>query len=154
MQRALPLAPTPPILLLSFLGAALPAAPGNVDMGRRSYSDETKAAVMAELMAGQSISEVAREYKIPRGTVGYWSAQLSPPNDQMRPNEKSEIGALLFQYLCQTLETLTTQQELFADETWLREQSASERAVLHGVSTDKAIRLLEALEGPSEDELP
>ena len=43
----------------------------------RKYSDEIKAAVMASLLAGQSISNVASEYKIPEGTVKGWSARLN-----------------------------------------------------------------------------
>jgi transposase-like protein len=38
------------------------------------YDESTKAAVMGALLAGQSISSVAREYQIPKGTVSEWKA--------------------------------------------------------------------------------
>lgn len=41
-------------------------------MSRRSYSDEIKAAVMAELAAGQGVGTVAKDYEIPVGTVKAW----------------------------------------------------------------------------------
>jgi transposase-like protein len=114
-------------------------------MGRRRYSEETKAAVMAALLAGQSIAEVAEAYNIPQGTVAYWSAKMDRPLDQGDPSTKKEIGDLILEYLRVTLRTLAEQQRVFADAKWLKLQPASELAVLHGVSADKAIRLLEAL---------
>ena len=120
-------------------------------MDRQSYSEDTKAAVMAAMLAGQSVSEVAKAYGIPRGTVCYWSAQMDRSAYQSCPSTKKEIGDLILAYLKVTLETLAVQQRVFADEKWLRLQPASELAVLHGVSADKAIRLLEALAESGEE---
>jgi len=113
-------------------------------VGRRSYSDEQKAQVIAALLAGQSVREVARAYHIPHSTVAGWSAAASRPraND---PNTKKEIGDLILEYLREVLTTLIAQQRVFRDEGWLKQQPASEAAVLHGVLADKGIRLLEAL---------
>lgn len=119
---------------------------------RRSYSEETKAAVLAALMAGQSISEVAEAYRIPEGTVKGWSAAQVQPDVTTSSTVKKEIGELILEYLRETLITLVAQQRLFRDESWLRKNPASELAVLHGVSTDKAIRLLEALDGAGAEE--
>ena len=107
-----------------------------------NYSDETKAAVMSALLAGQSISQVAKEYNIPKGTVSYWKNNLG---GRENPTQKKEIGDLLIDYLRTTLEALKAQAEHFKDVKWLRKQSAESAAVLHGVMTDKAIRLIEAL---------
>ncbi len=38
-------------------------------MSRRNYSIGLKAAAMAALLEGQSVSAVAKEYDIPKGTV-------------------------------------------------------------------------------------
>lgn len=120
-------------------------------MARRAYSDEQKAAVMAALLAGQSVREVAAAYRIPTSTVAGWSASMnrSHPTD---PNTKKEIGALILEYLREVLTTLIAQQKVFRDEKWLQQQPASEAAVLHGVLADKGIRLLEALAGEEDDE--
>ena len=106
---------------------------------RTTYSDDTKSAAMAALLAGQSVSEVAAAYKIPEGTVRSWCTRVRAA--EIRP----EIGELLVVYLRENLVTLAQQQAVFRDVAWLKEQGASELAVLHGVLTDKAIRLLEAL---------
>lgn len=106
---------------------------------------------MAALLAGQSVSEVAKAYNIPRGTVGRWSSECERPIETNR-NTKKEIGGLILDYLRQVLATLTAQQQVFGDESWLRKQPASELAVLHGVSADKAFRLLEAFKSEPETE--
>ncbi len=68
--------------------------------------------------------------------------------------KKEAIGELLVKYLETNLRTLAAQSAVFADEEWLKKQSASEVAVLHGVIIDKTVRLLEALgpEAPSSED--
>lgn len=121
-------------------------------MTRRTYSEETKAAAMAALLEGQSVSAVAKAYEIPKGTVSNWKRAAAEGVRRDRTQKKADeaparIGELLFEYLTTNLQTLKLQSEVFADAEWLKNQSASEAAVLHGVLTDKTVRLLEAL-GP------
>jgi len=113
------------------------------------YTDETKAAVLAALLAGQSINSVAKEYKIPKGTVSAWKNRGVAKKATQK--KVDDIGALLISYLQTNLKTLQKQAEFFSDEAWLRKQTASDAAVLHGVMTDKSVRLLEALGDASND---
>lgn len=123
----------------------------------RHYSDETKAAVMAALLAGQSIGSIAREYNLPKSTISRWKNSDVPQNG----TQKKQISDLIVDYLRANLEALRAQAVMFSDHQWLAKQTASDVAVLHGVMTDKAIRLLEAFSGgegedvtqvsPSED---
>ena len=115
------------------------------------YSEETKAAVMAALLTGQSISSVAKEYQIPKGTVSSWMNRKAKPLANNVTQKTEHIGELLVKYLQTNLEALSAQAEQFKDHDWLRKQTASDAAVLHGVMTDKAIRLLEALSKSSEN---
>ena len=107
------------------------------------YSPDQKAAVLAALLAGQSINSVAREYNIPKGTISYWKN-----SDVGRENQtqKREVGDLVLDYLRANLSALRAQTIMFSDMGWLAKQNAADIAVLHGVMTDKAIRLLEAME--------
>lgn len=109
---------------------------------KTQYTPETKAAVMAALLAGQSVSAVAKEYALPKGTVSAWKKRL-PAGDS--PEQKREIGDLLLEYLRTNLTTLKAQSETFADKKWLNKQGASELGVLHGILADKTVRLLEAM---------
>ena len=56
------------------------------------------------------------------------------------------IAQLVEKYLEKALETITAQLDGFSDRAWLREQTASEAGVLHGILFDKVIRILEAVE--------
>jgi transposase-like protein len=113
-------------------------------MARREYDDETKAAVMAALLTGQSINAVAREYKIPKATVSSWRERNLQSVAANATQKGTPIDDLLSGYLKENLRTLRAQAEFFREETWLKQQEASQLAVLHGVLSDKAIRLLEA----------
>lgn len=107
---------------------------------RNNYSEEKKASALAALLQGQSLSHVAREYNIPKGTLAGWKKK-DIPND---PKQKKDIGKLLLGYLETNLESLRVQAEFFKTEEWLKKQNAADVAVLHGVMTDKAVRLMEA----------
>lgn len=117
------------------------------------YSDQIKAQALAALLAGQAPATVAATFGIPIGTLKSWkSRQLNGESVATVATEKRKrIGALLLEYLETTVATLKAQQELFRDVDWLKQQSASEAAVLHGVSFDKAFRLLEALADDTPD---
>lgn len=111
-----------------------------------AHPEELRAAVLAALLAGQSVSSVAKEYNLPKGTVSAWKQRMSSAENA---TQKKEIGELLVEYLKTNLTTLQAQAAHFADKAWLKKQTASELGVLHGILADKTIRLLEAM---SKDE--
>lgn len=120
-------------------------------MARAKYSPETRAAVVAALLEGQSATKVAADYNLPEGTVKAWGSRTRNGASELRAvatERKDEIGDLLVEYLRENLVTLKAQAIVFRDPVWLAKQSAENAAVLHGVMTDKSIRLLEALGGP------
>jgi len=112
----------------------------------KAHDPETKAAVLAALLTGQSVSAVAREYHIDRATVIAWRNAAGVGSTPVQHEKQAEIGDLLADYLRESLITLAVQARAFRDEAWLKRQPASDLAVLHGVGMDKAIRLLEALD--------
>lgn len=121
-------------------------------MAKAKYSAETKAAVMAALLQGQGTHSVAEAFKLPEGTVKAWRSRMKLPDGSaevatVATEKREQIGDLLIDYLHANLKTLRLQQEVFGDPLWLKQQDAADVAVLHGVMTDKAIRLLEALGG-------
>ena len=106
---------------------------------------------MAALLEGQSVSSVAKAYRIPKGTVSNWKRKAQDEAEGVRPDrtQKKQIGDLLLEYLEANLKALRTQAEAFSDKDWLAKQDAAALATLHGVMTDKAVRLIEAF-GESE----
>jgi hypothetical protein len=115
------------------------------------HSPETRAAVLAALLAGQTPTEVAHTFRLHRATVLAWrraaglAPQDTPVQRAVQPKKAEDIGHLVAAYLTANLTTLRIQQEHFRDKEWLTEQSAADLAVLHGVAADKAFRILEAL---------
>ena len=114
-------------------------------MARNEYPPEVQAQVLAALLEGQSISKVAEVYKVPEGTIKSWKARLSAVPSVVATEKRAIIGELLLDYLEENLRTLKEQNVIFRDPKWLKDQGASALAVLHGVITDKTIRLLEAM---------
>ena len=111
------------------------------------YDEGTKAAVMAALLAGQAVSEIAKQYKVPEPTIRSWKSRQTNGEGvaSVATQKRERIGELLVEYLEEGLVTLKAQLKVFRDENWLKSQPASELAVLHGVVADKGIRLLEAI---------
>jgi transposase-like protein len=123
---------------------------------RAQYSDETKAACLAALLAGQSVGEVAAAYSVPSATLRSWKSRLGPDGQGapalVSEDARGRIGDLLLGYLGDLIGTLRKQLVVFGDTEWLKKQSAGEMAVLHGVCVDKTVRLLEALEAGGEQD--
>lgn len=122
----------------------------------RHYDEATKAAVMAALLDGQSVSSVAKEYKIPKGTVSSWKKDAWETyvggGVEKKPTQKrNRIGKLIMDGLEAKLLAIKAMADVFAEKDWVRKQPASEIAVLFGVVSDKAFRVLEALPDSEPD---
>lgn len=123
-------------------------------MGRKEYGDEVKAAVLAALLVGQSVSSVAKEYNIPKGTVSSWQEREREKLDTMRRDAtqqlngsppQSDLGSKLARYMEASINSLTSQVEVMGEKEFLRAQDMQQIAVGHGIQMDKFIRLLEAM---------
>lgn len=115
----------------------------------REYSPEVKAAVMAALMDGQSIRQVAREMGVPKGTVEHWgneAKRLVTSVSVVSDTKRERIGELLIELLVAKIEAQIAISKHAADKVWLLKQDASALAMFYGVSDDKLIRLLEKFE--------
>lgn len=119
-------------------------------MRGKRHSDELRAAVMASLIAGQGVAEVATAYHIDESVVSRWRKRLVASGlQELQPKTRDELETLLMDYVCQALKTLKVQSEVAGTPDYVKKQPASELAVLHGVMADKAVRILAALE-PTE----
>ncbi len=121
---------------------------------RTAYPPEVKAAAIAALAAGTPATQVAIKYSVATATVRAWKArelrdmQFTPTVAQ---DQRAEFGQLVLEFLREEVHALRAQAQLFADAEWLKTQSAADLAVLHGVCTDKAVVLLQAIEARDDD---
>lgn len=119
-------------------------------MRGRAHSDETKAKVIAALLAGCGVVEIAREMNIPHNTVSDYKKEIPEEKfDELRRKKGERLDDLVYDYLVQNLETLRAQSKAVSDESYINQQPAGEMATLHGVIADKTIRLLEVTTSPS-----
>src|SRR5262245_6413656 len=116
---------------------------GHKPRTKKTYSARIVAQALALIIAGESVQAVADKLKVPQQTVSEWKAQF--PSDFGAIRTKREvIEDLLGEYLEQTLRANLAQLKVFADDNWIRTQTAGELATLHGVIFDKAVRILDA----------
>lgn len=99
---------------------------------------------MAALLAGQSISETAKQYDLDMSVVSRWAS--SSQLQAVASKKESDIGELVANYLRELLVTLSVQAEHCRSKPWLEKQPADQLAVNHGVLADKAFRILGAAE--------
>ncbi len=113
----------------------------------RTYTQQQKSEVLAAILTGSSLLSVAEETGIPYSTIQRWS--VTEPRKlgivEHVEDEKEELGALVTEYIRESLRTLTVQARQFASPDWLQKQSANDVAILHGVMADKTIRVLSAI---------
>ena len=132
----------------------------------KRHSDETRAAVMGALLAGQGVTEVARQYHIDHSIVSRWKQKI--PSTQLHEIARKrgdEFTELLSNAIVEIFKTLAFSVRFVrtADGiAWIKSSSPAEVATFIGVATDKGIRLLEAasqaeidlVEGASESAEP
>ena len=101
---------------------------------------------MASLMSGQSISKVSEEFKIPRSTVGNWSAKLNQAGIPVVPDQKKEeIGERLLTLVNKMIDAQFSMLEIMGEKDYLRKQDLAELGMAFGVNNDKLDRILARL---------
>lgn len=123
-------------------------------MKGKAHSDEIRAKVVAALLAGCGVMEIAREMNLPHNTISQYRSKI-PENqlDELRRKKGARIDDLVYDYLVQNLETLRAQSKIVSDESYIHKQPAGEMATLHGVIADKTVRLLEVTTNPAARQL-
>jgi transposase-like protein len=116
-------------------------------------SPEVKAAVMAALLAGQSVCSVAKEYNLPKGTVSSWRQRMQrPAGVEGVATCHEEISALLLELVQAQLKgAILRETTVMVDVDYLKSQNVADVAALHGGAEDRTVRMLEAF-GNAEDE--
>jgi len=110
----------------------------------KKHDDATRAAVMAALLAGQGVNEVAAAYQLDSGLVSRWKAKIPATQLQQVAVEKKErLVDLIENHLIASLKGAAKLADQTDNDKWRDSQTASDLAIFYGVLSDKSIRLLE-----------
>lgn len=110
--------------------------------GKRT-SDEVRAAIMAALLAGQGVSEISENFDMPQQTVSDLKRVLE--NEFGSFGAKKEISEQILELLGTQLNALKSIAGNVGRPEYVEKQPASEIAVLYGVISDKAFRIVSAI---------
>lgn len=102
---------------------------------------DVKAAAIAALILGDSPTEVANRYTLPRGTVRNWQPAAEKLAEVSRISEK-RISDLVEDYVVIGIESLTAQAKQASNQAWLMRQPAKELAALMDGMSERAFHLL------------
>jgi hypothetical protein len=119
--------------------------------------DSKRAAVMAALLAGQSVNKVAEDYKMPKSSVSRLKALIPAEQlEQVGIQKGEQIADLIAQNLEASFRAIHNILQQTENAEWLNKQPADELATLLGVTSDKVFRVLEAIENaqPAPTEWP
>lgn len=109
-----------------------------------AYSPKVKGEVIAALLAGQGVNEVAKQYNIDKATVSRWKTSLPQQELQQIATEKKErLVDLIESHLVASLKGAAKCAEQAHNDEWRNKQPADALAVFYGVLSDKSIRLVE-----------
>lgn len=104
-------------------------------------------------MEGQSVSQVADDFGIPRSTIGNWSAKLNQSGVPSVPTQKKEeIGERLAVLVSKMIEAQIAMLEVMADKDYLKAQDMAALSMGFGVGNDKLDRILARLGDASENQ--
>lgn len=123
----------------------------------KAKSDKVRAEVIAALLEGQGVTEVALKYKLSKATVSRLKNKIAPATLQQIETEKREsIASLIEEHLRESLASATAlARKVKTSDEWFIKQNAADIGVLYGILTDKSVRILEAAEvGAVSDEVP
>lgn len=120
----------------------------------KQHSENVKLEAIGLYMQGHSYTFVANKLGISVGTAKTWKHNIMPSiTAEMRKDWAEQIEYNLYRTIIMAQHAMMEQLEVMSDSEWIRKQTASDLAVLHGVTHDKVVRLLEATgQGQDADE--
>lgn len=116
-----------------------------------------KAAAIADLIAGNTVAWVATRHDLPLGTVKSWKsrevravvdAEVAPEVAPRRP----VLAEMLLELVENKIRGLVAITKVMQDPEWIKKQDAHQLADLFGVTHDKLVRILEAMDTKSKQQ--
>ncbi len=116
--------------------------------GKR-ISDEIRAQIIAALLQGQGVNDVAEEYKIAKQTVSNIKKAIGGELGQVG-TKKRDLSEMIYEYLDEGFKTSIAELQAIREPSYLPKQDIASIATHFGVLSDKLFRILSAINSPEE----
>lgn len=110
----------------------------------RPHPSDVRVRVVAEIMAGDSITAVAKRHKIPTSTAKTWWAE-DRPDEPTSVRTRERMVDELYDCSYECFEGIRATARLLQDPTWARTQEAAGLAALVAALGDRSLRMLGGL---------
>jgi CO dehydrogenase/acetyl-CoA synthase epsilon subunit len=118
----------------------------------KEIPDDKKAVVIAALLTGQGVNQVAAAYKVPKSSVSRLKKLIPQEKLEQVGTQKGEnIADLIAKNLESSFAAIQNILDQTGNAEWLNKQPASDLATFLGVTSDKVFRVLEAIENAQGD---
>ena len=122
-------------------------------MSRAPVDAETRAAAVADVLSGESVTTTAKKYGVSRRAVQMWRNQAGvPSHGALQTNERDYLRRRIVEHTNANLDALAAIAQHVQNPAWLLKQNAHDLAILYGVIFDKLARLAVAVAGDGPDE--
>ena len=111
--------------------------------GKR-ISDEIRANIIASLLQGQGVNDVAEEYQIPKQTVSNIKKAIKTDLGQIG-TKKKDISELVYEYLDEGFKTAIAGLQEVRKPEYIQKQDIASYATHFGILSDKLFRILSAI---------
>ena len=112
--------------------------------GKR-ISDEIRANIIASLLQGQGVNEVADEYEIPKQTVSNIKKAIKVDLGQVGTKKNKDISELVYEYLDEGFKTAIAGLQEVRKPEYIQKQDIASYATHFGILSDKLFRILSAI---------
>jgi hypothetical protein len=116
-------------------------------MRGKRIANDVRAQVIAALLEGQGVTQIAAKYRLAQSTVSGLRKEIPAEKlDEVRSKKRDDLAQLIASNLEAAFAALTNILNITRDPNWLKKQSAAELATMYGVISDKNFRILEAID--------
>jgi transposase-like protein len=120
------------------------SAPKRAPQRGKEHDATIRAAVIAALLAGQAVNDVARQFGLDSGLVSRWKARLPEAELQQVAAEKKErLVDLIEGHLSASLKGAARIAAQTNDSEWLAAQSPEKLVLLYTTFSETSFRLME-----------
>jgi hypothetical protein len=105
---------------------------------------ETKAAALADVLAGMSVNAAAKKHRVSRQAIVNWQLEAGVVAPVLQGEPRDRVGAALDRYICKVIDGLGIQFDHALASNWLKEHGVEGYLKLLQAHQETVARVVEA----------